>query len=227
MVNVFKKKGSWLDQFRFSHDFVFLVAVFLIVLIASMAGASSFNYTAPVTPDVGASIKGQSPNVTCDLFWCSYTIEIENKRNVQTDFDVKTFFDGEIDESSVQYFDYVNEQREIVTQTDKCLKTELVQVDSDLNDGKKVSKEVCLSYDKVVSFETAKAYTNNPLRLKMQNEQTYAKSMQLQKEIGQQPLSLEEKGNMRLLIIDQSDIIKAVTDAMMNRKYETTLAVCI
>lgn len=57
-----------------------------------------------------------------------------------------------------------------------------------------------------VSFETAKAYTKNPLRLKMQNEQVYEKSIQLQKDIGQQkPLTLEEKEKIRLLIIDTNE----------------------
>jgi twitching motility protein PilT len=81
------------------------------------------------------------------------------------------------------------------------------QMDSN-EDPDMLTLETCLSNmieKEVISFETAKAYTKNPLRLKMQDEQTYAKSIQLQKEIGQQPLSLEEKENLRLLIIDADD----------------------
>ena len=71
-----------------------------------------------------------------------------------------------------------------------------------------VTLETCLSHmieSEEISFETAKAYARNPAKLKMQDEQTYAKSIQLQKDIGQQSLSLEEKKDIRLLVIDSNE----------------------
>ena len=80
------------------------------------------------------------------------------------------------------------------------------QMDSN-EDPDMMTLEACLSKlveKDVLSFETAKAYTNNPLRLRMQDEQSYISS-RLQKDAGQQPLSLAEKENITLLVIDPDD----------------------